>query len=259
MSEAPGRTESERTLLAGLAREVRRLRKQAGLTRGALCERTAVSERFLAEIEAGRANPSLLVLHELARALSAPLPALLGTLDEAGHHRVIALLGLRGAGKSSVGKKLAHALRRPFVELDARVAKASGLTLAEIFELHGERFYREREREALLAVLREAEKGPLVLATGGGVVSSEETYDLLRSRAHTVWLQATPQEHWRRVIAQGDTRPMAKNAKSYQQLCQILAERERLYRRAELTVTTTGKTVAAIGRELAERFAFLRG
>ena len=247
----------EQALLEGLAREVRRLRKLRGLTREALGKLTKISERFLADIETARANPSLLLLHELSKALGTSLQGLFGAVPAAGRHPIVALLGLRGAGKSAVGRALATRLSRPFVELDERVAKLAGLSLTEIFEVHGERFYRDREHEALLAVLAEAEATPLVLAVGGGLVTSSESFALLQAHAHTVWLQATPEEHWRRVIAQGDLRPMAKDAKSFQQLGAILSEREPLYRRAELTVATSDADVAAIAERLALHYAFL--
>ena len=247
----------EHALLDGLALEVRRHRKLRGLTREALARKTGISERFLADIETGRANPSLLILHGLARALGLTLQGLFAGVPAAGRHPIIALLGLRGAGKSAVGRALAEVLGRPFVELDERVARAAGLSLTEIFEVHGERFYREREQEALLAAIEEAEATPLVLATGGGLVTSNETFGLLQAHAHTVWLRATPEEHWRRVIAQGDLRPMAKDERSYQQLCAILAEREPLYQRAELTIMTSGVAIPAIAQDLALRFAAL--
>lgn len=247
----------EHALLEGLAQEVRRLRKQHGLTREALGRKTTISERFLADIETGRANPSLLLLHELSKALGTTLHGLFAGIPAAARHPVIALLGLRGAGKSAVGRALAARLGRPFVELDERVSKLAGLSLTEIFEVHGERFYREREREALLAALAEADTEPIVLATGGGLVTSDESFAILQAHAHTVWLKATPEEHWRRVIAQGDLRPMAKDEKSYQQLCAILAERDPLYRRAELTLDTSGAFVEDLAAELAQRFTFL--
>lgn len=247
----------EQALLEGLAREVRRLRKLRGLSREALGKKTTISERFLADIETGRANPSLLVLHDLGKALGTTLQGLFAAIPAAGRRPLIALLGLRGAGKSAVGRALAARLGRSFVELDERVARTAGLSLTEIFEVHGEAFYRERELEALLAVVAEAEMAPLVLATGGGLVTASETFAQLSAHAHTVWLQATPEEHWRRVIAQGDLRPMAKDERSYQQLCAILAEREPLYRRAELTVVTSGVSIEAIAADLAQRYAFL--
>ncbi len=242
------------TMLNALAQEVRRLRKARGWSRRELAASTRISERFLAEIEGGRANPSLLRLADLAEALGTSLHELVGVLPRRGarRHPAIALLGLRGAGKSAVGSRLAKLLRVPLVELDARIEQETALSLAEIFEFHGERSFREREREVLERLL--AEPGPKIIATGGGLVTAPETWSFLRAQAHTVWLKASPEEHWERVIAQGDLRPMAKNAQSFQSLCRILAEREELYRQAEITLETTGRSVDAIAQELAQRF-----
>ncbi|HEY7958061.1 MAG TPA: shikimate kinase [Polyangia bacterium] len=165
---------------------------------------------------------------------------------------VVALLGLRGAGKSTVGKKLAARLRLRFVELDGAIERAAGLTLAEIFELHGESYYRRLERETLMALLAEPEG--LVLATGGSIVNDRETYRLLRRKAVTVWLRASPEDHWNRVLQQGDQRPMAKNPHAMAELRALLAARERLYAEAEHVVDTSrtdiAETVDTLAREL---------
>lgn len=240
-----------RAWLTDLGARLRELRKARGWSRRELAGASRISERFLADVETGSGNPSLLRLFELADALGTTPAALLGDAG-AGGARVIALLGLRGAGKSSVGKRLARALGWRFVELDARVEQRSGLTLPEIFAIHGEAHFRRVEREALLAVLDEAE--PTVLATGGGIVTEPETFELLKRRATTVWLRARPEDHWGRVVAQGDTRPMANNGQAFADLGAILEQRERLYRQAQLTVETSGRSVAAIGAELAAKF-----
>jgi XRE family aerobic/anaerobic benzoate catabolism transcriptional regulator len=160
---------------------------------------------------------------------------------------VIALLGVRGAGKSTIGAKLAARLGLRFVELDAAIEDAAGLSLAEIFELHGEAYYRRLERETLMALL--AEPAGLVLATGGSLVTDRETYRLLRRRAVTVWLKARPEDHWNRVIQQGDQRPMAQHPHAMAELRALLAARERLYGEAEHVVDTSRLTVdAAVGR-----------
>ena len=142
----------------------------------------------------------------MARALDTTLAALLTESSEQAQP-VIALLGLRGAGKTTVGRRLARRLRVPFVELDRRVEQAADLSLSELFSLHGEDYYRRLEREALTDVL--AERRGMVVATGGGIVTSPDTYAQLRRSAVTVWLRAKPEDHWNRVVRQGDRRPMA--------------------------------------------------
>jgi XRE family aerobic/anaerobic benzoate catabolism transcriptional regulator len=150
---------------------------------------------------------------------------------------VIALLGLRGAGKSTIGRRLARRLRRPFVELDRRVEEAAGMSLGELFALHGESYYRRLEREALERLLAEAR--PLVLAAGGGLPASPETYALLRARSLTVWLRAEPEDHWNRVVQQGDRRPMADHPEAMAELRRLLAAREPLYAQAAATIDTS--------------------
>jgi len=157
---------------------------------------------------------------------------------------VIALLGLRGAGKTTVGRKLARIMRIPFLELDRRVEETAGLTLEEIFALHGEGYYRRLELETLARVLEGG--GSFVLATGGGLVTSPEAYDLLRRRTLTVWLRATPADHWNRVVQQGDRRPMAEHPQAMAELRRMLASREALYAQAEYTVDTSRRSVAAV-------------
>jgi XRE family aerobic/anaerobic benzoate catabolism transcriptional regulator len=277
-------------LLADVGRRVRELRDRARLTQRALAERSGVSPRYLAQLEAGDANISLERLTDVAQALGTTLGALLDArgsdvaapkrapshgaraaeatalrtaietlLDgrdlgelrevrrflEARFARrtapVVALLGLRGAGKSTIGARLASRLRLRFVELDAAIEDAAGLTLAQIFELHGEAYYRRLERETLMNVL--ADPGGLVLATGGSLVNDRETYRLLRRRAVTVWLKARPEDHWNRVVQQGDQRPMAQHPHAMAELRALLAARERLYSEAEHVVDTSRLTV----------------
>src|SRR5947199_3235995 len=186
---------TEFTLLKAVGTRVRELRDRRGWSRRELSVRTGLSERFLAQVEAGQANPSVLSLAQIAGALETTPSALLETPARAS---VIALLGLRGAGKSTVGRALAARLRVPLIELDARIEEAAGLSLGEIFELHGEDYYRQSEREALESVLSEGEV--IVLATGGGIVTHRESFDLLREKATTIWLRATPEQHWERVV-----------------------------------------------------------
>ncbi len=200
-----------------------------------------LSERFLAQVETGRGNPSVLTLHAIARTLGFTAAALLAVPARS---EIIALLGLRGAGKSTVGRELARRRTVPFVELDARIEEASGLTLREIFELHGEDYYRRREREALESLLGESR--PAVVATGGGIVTSPETFELLKRGATSVWLRATPEDHWKRVVAQGDHRPMSNDPLAMAHLRDLLGRREALYRTADLVVDTSGQPVEAI-------------
>jgi XRE family aerobic/anaerobic benzoate catabolism transcriptional regulator len=163
--------------------------------------------------------------------------------------RTIALLGLRGAGKTSIGRQLARRLHVRFVELDRRIEQLAKMSLAEIFSLYGEEQYRRFERDALQGVL--GERRPTVLATGGGIVAAADTYARLKKSAVTVWLRATPEDHWNRVVRQGDRRPMADHPQAMADLRALLAAREPLYAAAEHTVNTSGRDVGEIVDELA--------
>ena len=247
-------------MLQNLAATLRGLRKDRGWARRELARRAHVSERFLAEIETGRANPSLLKLAELADALGTTPDELIRSQPVASgasnERNIVALLGLRGAGKSSVGPRLAQALGLPFLELDQRIEASEGLRLEEMFELHGEAYYRRAERRELERILAAGE--PLVLAAGGGLVTDRGSLDLLKQRAHTVWLRAAAEDHWTRVVAQGDTRPMADDDQAFSHLCAILAEREKLYQEAQVTVNTSAQAIDAIAEQLSLRFRFLQ-
>lgn len=231
---------SRQSFLGTVGARVRAQRERRGLTRRELSERSGVSERFLAQLETGRGNISLARFADVAAALAASPAELLAGTEEARRPAAVALLGVRGAGKSSVGARLAARLAAPFVELDQKIEQAAGLALGEIFELHGEAHYRRLEREALRAALDGA---PVVLATGGSIVSDGGSYALLRSRARTVWLRARAEDHWDRVIRQGDRRPMAENPHAFAELRQLLAAREPLYARAHHIVDTSGRSV----------------
>jgi XRE family transcriptional regulator, aerobic/anaerobic benzoate catabolism transcriptional regulator len=227
-------------LLASLGKSVRAHRRRRGWTLERTAGAAGLSSRFLTDVEAGRGNISVSRLSDLARALGCRIADL---LVEPGALRV-ALLGLRGAGKSTVGRLLSDAIPATFVELDQRVEEAAGLPLAEIFAVHGEAYYRRVEREALRRVV--AEEGPLVIAVGGSLVTDPETYALLAGATTTVWLRARPEEHMGRVAAQGDLRPMARRANALAELEAILAAREPLYARADHAVATSGLSPALV-------------
>lgn len=234
--------EDWRTALGARAKAVR---KDRGLTLKALSEASGLSVRFLSEVEAGRANPSVGSLFQLAKALGISARSLLPE----DRPRTVALLGIRGAGKSTVGARLAARLRRPFVELDRLIERDAGMELGDLFEIHGEERVGQIEERVLERVL--AEEEPCVLATGGGLVTHPASWALLEAKAITVWLKATPQEHWDRVIAQGDLRPMQNRRRARAEFEALYAARAPLYARAELIVDTTRKDVDGVCREIA--------
>jgi XRE family aerobic/anaerobic benzoate catabolism transcriptional regulator len=232
-------------LLATLGRRTRQRRREQGLTLRELASRSGLSQRFLVQVESGLGNPSVRSLAGLARALGTSAAVLLEPEPEAlPPPPAVALLGLRGAGKTSVGSRLAERLGIPFVELDRRIEESAGLSLGEIFALHGEGYYRRLERAALEALLEEGR--PRVLATGGGLVTSPRTWSMLRRRALTVWLRARPEEHWNRVLRQGDRRPMADNPRAMSELRELVAVREPLYAGASHSVITSGRSIDAV-------------
>lgn len=227
-------------LLSRLGVAVRTARGAKGLTRKALAARARVSERFLAQLESGEGNISVLRLEDVARALDLRGADLLRSAEEVALDRavgVVALLGLRGAGKSTIGAAVARRLGIPFVELDALVAQEAGMSLATLFEIHGEAHFRRVEREALQRFFKSGE--PAVLATSGSIVEDEKTYALLRAKAKTVWLKARPKDHWDRVVAQGDGRPMRGRANARTELEELLRARRPLYEKADATVDTS--------------------
>jgi XRE family transcriptional regulator, aerobic/anaerobic benzoate catabolism transcriptional regulator len=227
-------------LLVSLGQRARALRLARGWTLRDIAERSGMSARFLVQLEAGRGNISVRRLADVAKALDTTPAALLTPANDAGAP-VVALLGLRGAGKTTIGRRLAKRRRVPFIELDRRVEEAADLSLGELFTLHGEDYYRRLEREVLQNVLREAR--PMILATGGGLVASPDTFALLRRSAMTVWLRATPEDHWNRVVRQGDRRPMADHPQAMADLRSLLGRREPLYALADYTVDTSTLSV----------------
>jgi XRE family aerobic/anaerobic benzoate catabolism transcriptional regulator len=261
--------------LARLGEKVRDARLRRGLTRKALARESAVSERYLAELEAGRGNISVLLLRQVAVTLHMPLTELLlenGEQDleltliheflqrvpkqrlarvraqlqrdfggnPSGRSERIALIGLRGAGKSTLGEALAAELRVPFIELDREVEREAGTSLSEIFLLYGQPGYRRYEQRCLERILESQAR--CVIATGGSIVSDPGTFDLLRSSCFTVWLKAKPEEHMSRVTAQGDMRPMEGNAQAMADLKRILQSRAALYGQADAVVDTAGRS-----------------
>ncbi len=275
--------EVESAFLRTLGERVREARAQRGMSRKILAQDSGVSERYLAQLESGDGNVSVLLLRQIAQALDLPVtdllreengqsvelslivqflqrlpPARLGTVrahllqqfgdSPAQRHQRIALIGLRGAGKSTLGARLAKELDAPFVELDYEIEREAGTSLSEIFLLYGQAGYRRYERRALEKVLERNQR--CVIATGGSIVSEPGTYDLLLSTCYTVWLSAQPEEHMARVIAQGDTRPMAGNTEAMEDLRRILAGRAALYRQADAVVDTAGRSVEQSLKEL---------
>ena len=234
-------------LLVRLGARVRALRARRGLTLQQLAALAALSPRFLGQVEKGLGNISVLNLDALARALGTT-PADLLKGDAAPGPPTIALLGLRGAGKTTLGRRIARRLGVAFVELDRRIELAAGLSLGEVFALHGEEYYRRLERETLERVLAEAEESPIVLAVGGGLPTSREAWARLRSRALTVWLRARPEDHWNRVLRQGDRRPSADHPEAMAELRRLLELRQPLYAEAHHTVDTSKRGVPAVER-----------
>jgi XRE family transcriptional regulator, aerobic/anaerobic benzoate catabolism transcriptional regulator len=259
--------------LAAIGREVRRNRAKRGMTRRQLAHASATSERYLAQIESGAGNPSVSVLRAIAQALDLPASALLpemgartaalgGILDllaqvpekelpalakdiearltrqnSADRARRIALVGLRGAGKSTLGRMLAQHLGWSFVELDRRVEEDYGASIPDLIDMAGTATFRRHERSALERVIAEHEAA--IITTAGGIVSNPETYALLLRSTHTVWIKARPEEHMSRVMAQGDFRPMAQNRAAMADLVAILEARRADYARAEAELDTS--------------------
>src|SRR5216683_6868854 len=262
--------------LVFLGKRVRQLRNVRGMTRKIVARDADVSERHLAQLEAGEGNISIVLLRRIAAALNVSLVELFAPeseepaekqmiqrfLERLPNHRLeevvlrlmrdfspgekarrqrIALIGLRGAGKSTLGAKLAEERAMPFIETDREIEKDAGMPLAEIFALYGQSGYRAIEKRTLERVLNENERA--VLSVGGGVVSEKETFDYLLSHCYTVWIKAQPEEHMTRVMAQGDFRAMTGHEHAMEDLRRILEAREPLYRQADMELDTSGNSV----------------
>jgi XRE family aerobic/anaerobic benzoate catabolism transcriptional regulator len=270
------RGEAPAAYLKRVGERVRLGRARRGMSRKVLSRASGVSERYLAELERGAGNASLLVLRQVADALGMEVAQLvsgeperpvdlalavhqlerLSPADLAEARRLlmqrfgnaratrgrVALVGLRGAGKTTLGERAAEALGVPFVELDREVERASGMELSEIFATHGQAMYRRLERQCLETVISRFER--VVIATGGSLVTEPATYDLLLSSCFVVWLSARPEEHMGRVLAQGDLRPMAEGPQAMDDLKAILESRTALYAKADAQVDTSGQSEA---------------
>ena len=262
--------------LRRVGERVRTMRSRRGMSRKLLARHSGVSERYLAQLEAGKGNFSILLLRRVAHAIGVALPELVeerpdrsvdalllaqfldrlapadltaardlllarfsGPSSDMRAQRV-ALIGLRGAGKSTLGGALAKRLDVPFIELDREIERQSGIDLSQLFELFGQEVFRRNERSALEAILQRQSR--FVLATGGSLVTEPGTFELLSSSCRTVWVKALPEEHMARVVGQGDLRPMADNDRAMEDLVAILSSRESLYAKADLILDTAGKT-----------------
>ena len=268
--------------LAELGNRVRKARAQRAMTRKILARDSGVSERYLAQLENGQGNISITLLRQVAHAMNVNISDLvregkswpdelhliieqLAQLDAGGldrvHHLVsgltgvrqgrarrIALIGLRGSGKSTLGRALAKNLNNNFIELAAEIEEDAGISANEIFSLSGQIGYRRQERRVLEKVLQD--NASIVIATGGGLVVEAATYELLLGSCYTIWLQASPAEHMDRVLAQGDYRPMADNKEAMEDLEHILEGRDALYRKADAIIDTSNRSVEACLEEL---------
>ena len=287
MTENP---DSETGFLEQLGQRVRTMRALHGMSRKVLAKVSGISERYIAQLESGKGNVSIVLLRRVSNAMGAHLEDLIPATEPAPDWPVIrdlvrkatpnqiaqakdilsgqasgasalrrtpfagiALIGLRGAGKSTLGKMLARKIGWSFVELNKEIEAQNGLSVAEIIALYGQEGFRRMEQAALGQLL--ARKELMVLATGGGIVSEPLTFDLILSSFYTIWLKAEPEEHMARVRGQGDLRPMADDRSAMAELRTILLSREPLYARASAVVDTAGLTVDAAAARLIDAVA----
>jgi XRE family aerobic/anaerobic benzoate catabolism transcriptional regulator len=286
VAAGPSESAADASFAADVGRLVRRGRARRGITRRQLAIESGISERYLAQIEGGAGNPSVIVLKTIAQAMEMHITELLpiagrrneqiarindllrrldvselpgiaqlieqrlveGALSQRSHR--IALVGLRGAGKTTLGRMLAERLNWPFVEVNKVIEQEYGATVSMLIDMSGVSAFRRHEQSALEKVIAEHDK--VVIATAGGIVSNPETYALLLRRTHTVWVKAKPQEHMSRVIAQGDFRPMAENRAAMADLVAILDARSGDYAQSEAELDTGGETVGQSLEKLAE-------
>jgi XRE family aerobic/anaerobic benzoate catabolism transcriptional regulator len=275
---------SESGFLEQLGQRVRTMRALRGMSRKVLAKVSGISERYIAQLEAGRGNVSIVLLRRVSNAMGAHLEDLIPSGDHAPDWQVIrdllrkatpaqiaqakdmlaghsggsshaafcgiALIGLRGAGKSTLGKILAKRIGWNFVELNKEIEAQNGLSVAEIIALYGQEGFRRMEQAALNQLL--ARKELMVLATGGGIVSEPLTFELILSSFYTIWIKADPEEHMGRVRKQGDLRPMADDRSAMAELRNILVSREPLYARASAVVDTAGLSVDAAAARLVD-------
>jgi len=267
---------NEADFVALVGERVRMARARKSISRKVLSELSGVSLRYLAQLESGEGNISIALLKRVADALDHRIEWLVGEEDpwnsdvaaiaslfrtatreqrarvfeildpqqeSAKKARRIALIGLRGAGKSTLGRLSAEALDIPFVELNVEIEQISGMPVTEVMALYGQEGYRRLERETVERVA--ATHDVLMLAVAGGIVSEPDTFNYLLRYYHTIWLRAKPEEHMARVLEQGDTRPMAGNPGAMEELKAILASREALYARSDAQINTSGRTVEA--------------
>ena len=273
LAAVAARKSDDGDFLHTMGKRVREARERRGMSRRALAVAADISERYLAQLEAGEGNASVVLLRRVATALGLPLPDLVGGNEspveqrlirrfferlpahrledvilqlmrdfgqkEAARKNRIALVGLRGAGKSTLGAAIAKELRSPFVELDREIEREAALPLSEVFMLYGQAGYRRIERRCLDRLLETSDS--LVLAAGGGIVSEPDTYNVLLVNCYTVWIKASPEEHMSRVISQGEFRPMDGHEAAMEDLRRILTAREPLYARADAVVDTSGE------------------
>jgi XRE family transcriptional regulator, aerobic/anaerobic benzoate catabolism transcriptional regulator len=281
-------SDPEASFLEQLGQRVRTMRALRGMSRKVLAKVSGISERYIAQLEGGKGNVSIVLLRRVSNAMGAHLEDLIPSNDPAPdwqmirdllrkaspsqiaqardvlaggsastHRRTsfagIALIGLRGAGKSTLGKILAKKIGWNFVELNKEIERQNGLSVAEIIALYGQEGFRRMEQTALTQLL--ARNEPMVLATGGGIVSEPLTFDLILSSFYTIWLKAEPEEHMARVRGQGDLRPMADDRSAMAELRNILLSREPLYARASAVVDTAGLSVDAAAARLVDAVA----